>query len=368
MNTVLNTPQREQAGSDSYNRFEYQVHWIVFHIVNQLERNPKCKCIIFCEYHDDMAQLKDGKGSPFEFYQIKTKDNNSDWTLSELSAREKKKNGFYKKSFLGFVFYNFLTFGEECSCCHFTSNCSFDKDIRTWQAYIEDENELKTSDPELYAKIKKRIQEEYLENLPSNFDEVFDCFIQKTFIHSSELQLTTYADQVSGHFFNLLETKKIPVDTAHAIFRQILNDVRKKSKNKVEPPISFRSLVDKKGIMLSDISEKLDEKMGDYADFSEYLMEKGLEDFQIIEIIKAKQSHDFRWLKVEDIRYQEIIITIRKEIENILNSAKTMVINLDLIKKQCYQALSEKKLDSVTLDRNLIEVLYYERKYREDKQ
>lgn len=30
MSSVLTVEQREQAGSDSYNRFEYQVHWIVF--------------------------------------------------------------------------------------------------------------------------------------------------------------------------------------------------------------------------------------------------------------------------------------------------------------------------------------------------
>lgn len=28
MSSVLTVEQREQAGSDSYNRFEYQVHWI----------------------------------------------------------------------------------------------------------------------------------------------------------------------------------------------------------------------------------------------------------------------------------------------------------------------------------------------------
>lgn len=38
MSIVLNTEQREQAGSDSYNRFEYQAHWIVYHIINQLEK------------------------------------------------------------------------------------------------------------------------------------------------------------------------------------------------------------------------------------------------------------------------------------------------------------------------------------------
>ena len=38
MSNVLTVEQREQAGSDSYNRFEYQVHWIVYHIdISELE-------------------------------------------------------------------------------------------------------------------------------------------------------------------------------------------------------------------------------------------------------------------------------------------------------------------------------------------
>ena len=155
MNITLSTPQREQAGSDSYNRFEYQVHWIVYHIINQLDLKPKC--IVFCEFHDDMAQLEQGEDSAFEFFQIKTKEESGEWTVAELSKREKRKNGIYKKSFLGFVFYNFLKFGNECTCCHFVSNNQYDFDVRSWQSIIEDKKIMKDENFELYSKIKERI-------------------------------------------------------------------------------------------------------------------------------------------------------------------------------------------------------------------
>lgn len=99
MGKVLELEQREQAGSGSYNRFEYQVHWIVCHIIDQLENNAEC--IVFCEFHDDMAEFIPEK-EEYQFYQIKTKEDSSDWTVAELSKREKKKSGRYKKSFLGF--------------------------------------------------------------------------------------------------------------------------------------------------------------------------------------------------------------------------------------------------------------------------
>lgn len=187
MSKVLTTEQREQAGSDSYNRFEYQVHWIVCHIIGRLQEDAEC--IVFCEFHDDMAEFSPSN-QQYQFFQIKTKEDSSDWTIAEMSKREKKKTGGYKKSFLGFIFYNYLVFGSECSHCHFVSNNDFDNDVLLWQTYVEDGKNLQTENIELYEKIKDRIKEEFSDDMPSNFDSVFEEFIQNTFVHKSELQLS----------------------------------------------------------------------------------------------------------------------------------------------------------------------------------
>lgn len=46
MSKVLTVEQREQAGSDSYNRFEYQVHWIVCHIISKHSRGCGVYCLL----------------------------------------------------------------------------------------------------------------------------------------------------------------------------------------------------------------------------------------------------------------------------------------------------------------------------------
>ena len=125
MSKVLITEQREQAGSDSYNRFEYQVHWIVCYIIGEMQENTRC--IVFYEFHDDMAEFSPNN-QQYQFFQIKTKENPSNWTIAEMSKKEKKKMGEYKKSFLGFIFYNYLVFDNECSNCYFISNNDFDND------------------------------------------------------------------------------------------------------------------------------------------------------------------------------------------------------------------------------------------------
>lgn len=88
MSSVLTTNQREQSGSDSYNCFNYQVHWIVCHIIGKLRDDTEC--IVFCEFHDDMADFFPDS-QQYHFFQIKTKEETSDWTVAEMSKREKKK-------------------------------------------------------------------------------------------------------------------------------------------------------------------------------------------------------------------------------------------------------------------------------------
>ncbi len=364
MAQVLSLPQREQAGSDSYNRFEYQVHWIACHIIGKLQNDTEC--IVFCEFHDDMAEFFP-ESQQYQFYQIKTKDESSEWTVAELSKREKKKSGGYKKSFLGFIFYNFLNFGTECSHCHFISNNDFDEDIRLWQSYIEDGKTVQCENTELFLKIKDRIKAEYLDDMPTKFDEVYEEFIQNTFVHKSELQLSTYDTQTMGKFFNQLADKDIPSNTANLIFQQLLNDVRRKSKEKIKTPISLKGLIDKKGVVVGQISKKINGnigKNGNYNGFHEYLLMQSLPANQVQLIESAKTLHDSRWLDVNDIKYQETIIVLRKTISTY---SGLIVEDTDIVtvKNKCMQELQKNSLLSDSLDEILIEVLYYEQKFNE---
>lgn len=360
MSKVLITEQREQAGSDSYNRFEYQVHWIVCYIIGKMQENARC--IVFCEFHDDMAEFSPNN-QQYQFFQIKTKEDPSNWTIAEMSKKEKKKTDEYKKSFLGFIFYNYLVFDNECSNCYFISNNDFDNDVLLWQSYIEDEKILQKENIELYKKIKNRIKNEFSNDMPSNFDSVFENFIQNTFICKSELQLTTYETQTMGKFFNYLADKNIPSNTANLIFQQLLNDVRKKSKEKIRVPISMKKLIEKKGVDVAQVGEKIDnniKNIGNYNAFRNYLITQSLSDKDVNRIEAAKTLHDAKWLDVNDVKYQEIVVTLRKVISTYLY--ETNEIN-DKLKNLCIQELQNRNLLSDSIDKSLVEVLYYEQKF-----
>lgn len=358
LNITLQTPLREQAGSDTYNRYEYQVHWIVCEIIKCLEEETDC--IIFCEYHDDMARSSNASLDCFEYYQIKTREDNEEWSIVDLSKKAKRKDGTYKSSFLGFIFYNFMTFGTECSHCYFVSNAPLDIEIRTWQAIIEDEESLKLADPGLYAKIKERLETELGLNKPQNFDVIFDKFVQNTFIQQDDLQLTGYEDQTEGRFFRILKKKKMPSDTAHLIHEQLVNTVRSKSKQHIDLPISKKKLISKKGIQISEFSAEIEEnisKESKYIEFEAKLKNAGIDGTHLHNLLAARTSHDIRRNNIKDILYQDCInIMVKAIVSNIGQS----IDSLEIIFDNCIQALKNNDLPTTICTAELVEVLYYE--------
>ena len=140
-----------------------------------------------------------------------------------------------------------------------------------------------------------RIKDEFANDMPSNFDSVFDAFIQNTFVHKSDLQLAAYENQTKGEFFNHLADKNIPTNTANLIFQQLLNDVRKKSKEKIKVPIRMKRLVEKKGVDVTQIGRKIDgniKNSGNYDEFNQYLLNQSLTEKDIRRIEVAKILHD----------------------------------------------------------------------------
>lgn len=84
------------------------------------------------------------------------------------------------------------------------------------------------------------------------------------------------------------------------------------------------------------------------------------EDIHRIEA--AKMLHDTRWLDVSDIKYQTIVVLLRQVISTYFESSDMGIFN-DRLKKICDQELKKNNLLSDSLDKSLVEVLYYEQKY-----
>lgn len=362
METILNSSLREKAGSDSYNRFEYQAHWIVYHMIQEYKNGNDY--IIFCEFHDDMAKSKNGENYA-EFFQIKTSAKYKEWSFPRLFNRTKKSDGSYKHSFLGFIFYNFLNFKNECNKCHFVSNIGMDNEVSQWQSIIEDNKELKVINFDLYNKIRNLLLLEYADVEPDIFSKCFENFVQNTFIYQGDLSLDNYEKIVAGEFFQALDNKDIYTSNSNKILRDIIDEVRKKSKTIITTPISYSSLVKKKGVS-SEVFSKLKQVMSssDYNlyDRIEAELSKSLLPIAYKLIIRLLKKHHQKLLDINDLLYQETILNLENIIDEVLVENITDIGNvkllLELIKKKFKETKTIKHPDFNEL---LVEAIFYEK-------
>lgn len=361
LDSVLSSNLREQAGSNSYDRFEYQVHWIVYHMIKEFKKGKEF--LVFCEFHDDMVKSNCIENPEcLEFYQIKTTEIKKEWKLKELFKTNKKSH-----SFLGFIFYNFKKFNSECSKCHFVSNIEPNENIRQWQSVIEDGNSLKDENNDLYEEIKAILKKEYKEDKEKSFDETFDRFIQNTYIYYGELPLNQYEKIVLGEFMELLSDKNIYVSSSNKILKDIIQNVRNKSKTKIKTPISFTSLKDKKGIS-SEVFKVIQDKIEDqpkkeelYNEIEQALKENGCNTFYYRNITKRLKKHHIKMLDISNSLYIDSCTSIYSIIDSIIDVSQSKVQDLEYLKRKVLAHCRNIEQSNDDLDEVLLEAMLYER-------
>lgn len=335
MKNILNLELREKAGSDSYNRFEYQAHWILYHILDSFQKQKQF--LVFCEFHDDMAESECNTSESMNFYQIKTSDTKDEWKLSNLFQKSKRKDGSYKNSFLGFIFYNFNKFSSECSSCHFISNSDFDSEVLEWQATIKDKKILKKENMALYYKIKNYLKQEYPTMPDKEFESTVDRFIQHTFFTKSLLTLEGHVEQVKGIFFEIVATRfNLDMKTGYLLLTNIIDSVRKKTRTIIKTPISYEELKERKGIS-SDIFKDLEIKFSAISKcdkqlsvIEEYLKNNGLSSIKVKAILNSLKKHQSKLLDVSDGLYQDIIKEFNKEVDDLVETNFELIDNFQV--------------------------------------
>ncbi|MES5265442.1 dsDNA nuclease domain-containing protein [Priestia megaterium] len=363
MKNILDKPLREKAGSDSYNRYEYQVGWTVHHMLKKYEKQQEF--IIFCEFHDDMAESKNSPTADYmEFYQIKTKSKGN-FTFRNLFDKPPKKT----HSFMGYIFYNFQNFDKSCNKCYFIGNKPFDTEIMTWQSIIQDEKILLDKDPDLYYKIKNILQAEYTVDglVEKDFDIYFNIFIQNTFIYTSELPLEEHSTQLKGIFFDALKFRSIQLDSAHLIFDTLLNEVRKKTKSIIDTPISFEQLKEKKGIS-SKIFNQLENFKNDSTkqdiknEISSYLESEGYKKPKIKLLLRELNDHYEKNLDISNNYYVDLIYKYKMICLIVINDNTDQIEDLAFLVKAIKEAIKRflGEFSHPYINANKLEAIFYE--------
>ncbi|EEM72776.1 DUF4297 domain-containing protein [Bacillus anthracis] len=246
---VSNRP-RENSGSKSANRFDYQKNWALCKLF-EIHLSKDDYLIVF-DYHEDII-LTDSETNPqkITFYQIKTKET-SHWNITDLVRPKKTKDSSKAFSKIGSLYKNKLLFKEVADSLHFVSNTYYNVELEdeTPANNIKElcisrltESQKKT----IIAKLKKELE---LENLQIEKDLLY--------LDISPLSLKENAEHAKGHLVQFLEKIDPNLRYNGNIIYSVLFDEINRRNNYEWDVEDFEEIKKYKGIGKSEFSNMVD--------------------------------------------------------------------------------------------------------------
>lgn len=304
--SLLSTPQRETAGSLAQDRFDFQAHWGITHLLELHEQNEDYA--IAFEFHDDIFVISYAAGAPkVRFYQVKTKDLGT-WTLKQITARPKGKKG-HKASIIGKLFANKQKFPDHTEHLGFVSNAPGDFVGKQYPCKFSD---IDASDYSLF-----------LAALKSEFPNV-ECSQEAPLFHYHRTKFTLdgYETFLRGRVSEFIQKTCGDIERGHEAFRLTLLDQCKKRTKHIADISDISQLLGSKFVRRSDLEGWLN-------DLKRKNHQRPSWDGSQIHLhpISAGALREFRqqWEKYDTDRFQtadaslhQLRTSIRKTIESFL--------------------------------------------------
>lgn len=358
---IFNKLAREQSGSDTYNRFEFQTSY-TFEKLIEIYKEKKSNKVIFCELHDDLIISKEStKFDEVNFFQVKTQDSGT-FTFRKLFHIEPGKN----HSFMGYVFYNFMHFPDNCKECYFITNQPINikksSDLKNWINSVHKKFDLKAVHPNTYNEIKSKIRNEFPNSICSNdqFEKTFEVFIKNTYFEKTNLDLTNHRKIVHSNFIELMEFKKHQLDTVQLLHESIRREIVQRANTKFDYIPSKETLLRKKSISC-EVFENINNQIISEDVIFELFNHLNLNQIDIKALKTILKSHyQYMNLNPDDIRYIE-------EIEGIFNLYDEYISkhfnDLDSLTLQSkFKDLSGNIIiNHPSISKKLLEALFYEK-------
>lgn len=314
---LLAIPQRENAGSRSSNRFDYQQVWAFNRMLDMLKEDKDF--LLFMELHDDVIVLESTSESELiDFYQIKTDDKASRYIKTSFLTKDAKKYPS-KMSILQKMIDNYSKFKSDTGEIRLVSNKKFDfgklksGDKSTDRAVVS----LRELNDSEFNKLKQGMCQ------ACHLKEPGCGYVCRNLIYFdvSFLGLTNYEETILGKFVNQLSELGIEstISKTKTIFYTILGEIKRI--NNWESKAHNRSeLLNRKSISRIEFSKlinQLREEMPDdlWNSIQEYLLNDGFPSFAVNKIRKEWKKYHLNSMDVGDLSLQ----TIKDEIQNIID-------------------------------------------------
>ena len=241
LNTFVDKPARESAGSMASNRFDYQKNWSLCELLELHAANNDFLMVF--EHHEDIVVF-DSQNNPSSaiFYQVKSKKSGN-WTINALT---KSKTEELSNSILGKLYNNHLHFPDNVKKLVFTSN-------QNLSTKLKNDDKAINSNVVLFSTLSNKDKEAiHLSVEPTDQDYCDLSGLEKIIINKNDLQLADHTANAKGKLVEFFE-KTYPESQVHIslVYKTFFDEVRRKS-NYEEKINTTSELYEHKSISRSD--------------------------------------------------------------------------------------------------------------------
>lgn len=244
VDNILNEPQRETSGADTFAKYEFQFHWALCKVIQKHQKNEDYALLI--EYHEDVviANSMDSQEAQFDFYQVKNKSG-ARFTVDSLTKRQRAKNG-YKNSVLGKLLSSCVgtTYSDRITEIGLVASNGFNLDQKEAELKLDVITTGDLSDA-CTTELARRIETELGEKkIPSNLKFIIPKI---QLANQREYVITKFADLVDSLFPN-------GMCNVISIYRAIMDEIHRKGCVKYDFP-DWERLIDEKSLTSYKVNE-----------------------------------------------------------------------------------------------------------------
>ena len=238
INKLRQIAPRENSGSVSSNRFDYQKDWAICKLI---ELSEKKDFLLAFEFYEDIIVF-DSSSSPntIDFFQVKTKGKGK----HSISTLLSKKNG---SSILGKLFKNKLNFHSETNSLNIVSNCDYKVKLQSGQ-----DVGILICCNEISAEERKNIAEKLSEEL--NIEWVKE-YLDIIFFERSDLTKEHHSDLTQQRLNKFIERKYENIKYNPSLAYSTIFDEIKRRNNTERTISTFEELVKYKSISKTEFDE-----------------------------------------------------------------------------------------------------------------
>lgn len=328
---------RENSGSRSANRFDYQKNWSLCELLSLHSKNDDYLMVF--EHHEDIVVF-DSEKSPSSaiFYQVKTKYTGN-WTIASLSKVDKNGQSILKKLYTNYDY--FPDFVDELV---FSSNSGL-------SGYLANGEKALNSKTINFLQLSNKDKETVRYAVEGN-SKVF-CDIKglnKITVKLAGLSLEDHTAITKGKLVEFFE-REYPENTVHValIYKTIFDEIRRKT-NCEQSCTNPHELIEKKAISQSEFQSIIGIVLTGrtanelWADANQMLIAEG---FKLLEI-RTHRSHWQRYVVDRMNTTDESLMMLKKRVNSCLEDVESF--SADLSVKDLFKVILGKVRSSKCFD------------------